>query len=223
MGTEEHIQFKRGLESLISYCWIVPWDMEERHLDSIKDAVEKQVGPFSYIAAIEKRDSESLVVVEYNRHLRALGYYTTEDRFIMVCDISKEDGETIAEEIKQKNAATFADVYRSSRVSKVINEIPLDRRSIVEIEETGAIISPCNIRDGIPCSYSFKTEERLQIAAFLAGANHVVGYRQQWRFAEKYKFDIGAKKYYVPKSKRSFFIAKVHSGYPIVVGEQRKS
>lgn len=92
--------------------------------------------------------------------------------------------------------------YRSSAFVKELETIPLDRRSIRELQETGTSMTVLNMKGTVPSPLSCRSAVELRSSTFSCGGNYVAGYSPMHSFADHFP--------YFPRQ-------ELHRGYPLLI------
>ena len=211
MGLEEYVCFKES----ISRCPNVPWNIEPEHLEAIdkkvKELEEQQKEKLWYWSPsiIRRSEERYFVLLEKSKsdyYGRATQYdlaFFHEASFIDVVPLASLacNSVRLKKEICSENKKEYEDSPYMHKLNWNCREIPIDRRSIKELQETGASITPLT-KDhmGIPVLYSERSEEYLRSRAFCSGANAIVGYKRTFCFDNEFPF-----------------IHPTHGGYPVII------
>jgi len=211
MGLEEYVCFKES----ISRCPNVPWNIEPEHLEAIdkkvKELEEQQKEKLWYWSPsiIRRSEERYFVLLEKSKsdyYGRATQYdlaFFHEASFIDVVPLASLacNPVRLKKKMYSENKKEYEDSPYMQKLRWSYREIPIDKRSIKELQETGVSITALKTDGhGIPTIYSGHSEADLRSEAFLRGGNHIVGYYQMLSLNENFPF-----------------IHVRHMGYPVLI------
>ena len=222
MGLEEYVCFKESIQR----CPSVPWNMDPEHLRVIdatvkglrEEQIQKKQPHYSFwenFIAIRRQERKYSVLLmtaqeETYYHPATHDYDLAlfhEAQLVdvlslssLACNAHRLKKNILSENQKEYEKSPYMELCRNEYVWQR-SEIPFERRSIRELQETGVSIRGLGKNEhGIPYLCCANSEEDLRSEAFLIGGNHIVGYHRTLSLDKNFPF-----------------IHIAHRGYPVII------
>jgi hypothetical protein len=215
MSIEKYFKFSPNF----SHFPNIPWDMDPQHLERIEREVQETDKNHRSIEAIGRTGVEYSLISSSSPswNLREYFHAVFNPNEGLKVLYSKDLGRVavkIAKDTKKRNE----DDYQKSPLRSAIREIPIDRRTLVELrEELGVKVTSRSVDNGVPSLVSCQSLDSdfsgwygLRRRAFQHQANHIVGYQKRLGLNLNFQWTYSPSKTF-PQ------IVVIHSGYPVLV------